>query len=197
MIRTLTTKKEIILDAALRLVSKKNTLDITIREIASEANVNVAAINYYFKSKAQLFMEMDKLFMDNFVDAFKPLTDKELSDEDKLRTWLIKATSYASHYPGMLVYLKDKFMDENSNDRDIEMKMDLINYISEIRLLFIEVIKPPVDDGDRLFMAFMSSIVFPFIADSYLQGMGLDMVEIDQPDYINLIINKFKSEVVK
>lgn len=76
-------KKDKIIDGTLRLIAKRNTLDITVREIAKEAKVNVAAINYYFSSKEQLFLEVNRLFMENFESAIKILDGDDDNDEAK------------------------------------------------------------------------------------------------------------------
>lgn len=48
-------KKEIIIQSALKLFSTKGFEGTSVREIATDANVNVAMINYYFVSKEKLF----------------------------------------------------------------------------------------------------------------------------------------------
>jgi AcrR family transcriptional regulator len=48
-------KREIILESAIKLFSTKGFEGTSVREIATEADVNVAMINYYFVSKEKLF----------------------------------------------------------------------------------------------------------------------------------------------
>lgn len=48
-------KKEIIIESALKLFSTKGFEGTSVREIAADAGVNVAMINYYFGSKEKLF----------------------------------------------------------------------------------------------------------------------------------------------
>lgn len=191
MIRKLETKKELILDSALQLVASKNSFNITIREIAALANVNVAAINYYFKSKAQLFTEMDKHFMENFKDAFTSLDDKTLDSEDRLMNFIKKAIGYASHYSGILVFLRDKINNpDTNNENDSLFVMNMLQRFLQIRELFLEVIKPSDEEADSLFFAFASALVFPFISD--VKGIGMQMSENEHYDYIKLILSKFK-----
>ena len=60
------TKKEIIIESALKLFSTKGFEGTSVREIASDAGVNVAMINYYFGSKEKLFesvVEYRSLFL--------------------------------------------------------------------------------------------------------------------------------------
>ncbi|WP_432327483.1 TetR family transcriptional regulator [Mucilaginibacter sp. P25] len=44
-----------ILNAARSIFTKKGFLATTVRDIATEANTNVASVNYYFRSKENLF----------------------------------------------------------------------------------------------------------------------------------------------
>jgi AcrR family transcriptional regulator len=48
-------KKQTIIDSALKLFSTKGFEGTSVREIAADAGVNVAMINYYFLSKEKLF----------------------------------------------------------------------------------------------------------------------------------------------
>lgn len=51
-------KKELILKVTLDLIKNEGFEGITIRKIASKANVNVALINYHFGSKNKLVNEI-------------------------------------------------------------------------------------------------------------------------------------------
>lgn len=46
-----------IISVAIDLIGRHSNLNITTREIAKKANVNLAAINYYFRSKENLLMK--------------------------------------------------------------------------------------------------------------------------------------------
>ncbi|HSN07876.1 MAG TPA: TetR family transcriptional regulator [Hanamia sp.] len=59
-------KKETIIESALQLFSTKGFEGTSVREIATDAGVNVAMINYYFGSKEKLFesvVEYRSLFL--------------------------------------------------------------------------------------------------------------------------------------
>ncbi|MEG2454176.1 MAG: helix-turn-helix domain-containing protein, partial [Clostridia bacterium] len=124
--RNFETKKEIILDAALRLIVKQGSANVTIREVAKEANVNVAAINYYFSSKDQMLAEMEKLFKDNFDEAFAILDRVDICGEEKLLEWLNSALAYAVHYPGIIVLLREKMIVGVGNPVNAEMLNQLM-----------------------------------------------------------------------
>ena len=50
--------REKILDVAERLFARDGVAETTVRNITGEAGVNVAAVNYYFRSKEELYREV-------------------------------------------------------------------------------------------------------------------------------------------
>jgi AcrR family transcriptional regulator len=60
-----------ILDAAEDLFAREGPSAVTLRSIAAAADVNVAAVNYYFGSKERLFEEM-------FLRRVVPLNEERL-----------------------------------------------------------------------------------------------------------------------
>lgn len=72
--------KEKILNIALKLFSEKNFKAVSIREIASSCGVNVAAINYHFSNKENLYFQtiIDSILrMENDIkEIYDSLDDK-------------------------------------------------------------------------------------------------------------------------
>lgn len=69
-------------EAATKIFLSKGFDGATTRVIAQEAGMNLALMNYYFRSKEKLFVEvfedMLKLFMEGMIDVFnRPLSLKE------------------------------------------------------------------------------------------------------------------------
>ena len=78
-------KKETIIQSALKLFSAKGFEGTSVREIASDAGVNVAMINYYFTSKENLFksvVEYRAMFLTGFLSDL--IHNKNLSAIEKV-----------------------------------------------------------------------------------------------------------------
>src|SRR5271169_5536305 len=82
--------RDAIIKAAVVLFAEKGFEGTSVRDIVTKARVNQAAINYHFKGKSGLYLEVLK-------NAFERLTDrtgfsseelKSLSREDALRTFI-------------------------------------------------------------------------------------------------------------
>lgn len=86
-ITTETTTEEKILNAARSIFTKKGFLATTIRDIATEANTNVASVNYYFRSKENLFASIMDETIKKLFDKIEPvLNDETTSAIEKIET---------------------------------------------------------------------------------------------------------------
>lgn len=50
--------RERLMDAAARLFAERGLKNVTVREICGQAGANVAAVNYYFRDKSGLYLEI-------------------------------------------------------------------------------------------------------------------------------------------
>jgi len=79
------TKKEIIIESAIKLFGIKGFEGTSVREIATDAGVNVAMINYYFGSKEKLFESVVEYRTSFLRGVFSELVNnKKLSQIEKI-----------------------------------------------------------------------------------------------------------------
>jgi AcrR family transcriptional regulator len=79
-------------DAARMIFTQKGFLATTIRDIATEADINVASVNYYFRSKEKLFESIMEETIKKLFDKVEPV----LNDEGT--TFLQKVETFAGYY---------------------------------------------------------------------------------------------------
>ncbi len=83
-----------ILDAALLLFSKKSFSGTGLRELATEAHVNIAMISYFFESKKGLLKEI----LDHFFSGYLAIARETLSGDEpvepRLRRFVESTLSY-------------------------------------------------------------------------------------------------------
>jgi AcrR family transcriptional regulator len=94
-----------ILDRTIYLIGKKGTTDVPVREIAREAGVNVAAINYYFSSKEQMYEQMVARFLTGYRQVMDQLKNPDVPPEKRLRHWCGEVMRYLTDYPGILALM--------------------------------------------------------------------------------------------
>ncbi len=96
-----------ILRSSLELIAQKYSTDISIREIAQHANVNIASVNYHFRSKDRMLSELFSQVIKGFDRLFFLLESQALSAENCLIRWADRFMRYLLLYPGALVILRD------------------------------------------------------------------------------------------
>lgn len=69
--------EEKIKDAARNIFTKKGFLATTIRDIATEADINIASINYYFRSKEKLFEFIMDETIGRLFNKIEPVLNNE------------------------------------------------------------------------------------------------------------------------
>jgi AcrR family transcriptional regulator len=82
--------RQSIIKAAVRLFADKGFAAASVRDIVASARVNQAAINYHFKSKDGLYLEILKTAFEKLTadSGFDPGKLKSLSREDALRSFV-------------------------------------------------------------------------------------------------------------
>ena len=79
------TSEEKIKIAAKQIFLKKGFARCTTREIASESGVNLALVNYYFKSKELLFQIVFQSMMEEFMNGMIEVFGTTISLKEKLK----------------------------------------------------------------------------------------------------------------
>jgi len=78
--------KQRILDAAISLFAQKGFASVGVREIAKEADVNIAMISYYFKGKVGILKSVLEEFFDQYSQMLRDAVDEGQSTEEGIRT---------------------------------------------------------------------------------------------------------------
>ena len=100
-----TEAQEKIVDSARKLFVKKGLKGTTVRDIATESGVNVAMVNYYFRSKEKLF---DTIFDEAFTILFEKifhLVDSNLPFVELIRKWIYSYYDMLFEYPDLPIFV--------------------------------------------------------------------------------------------
>ncbi len=77
--------KQRILKAAISLFAQKGFAAVGVREIAKEANVNIAMISYYFEGKAGILKAVLEEFFERYSQMLREAVDEERPAEEGIR----------------------------------------------------------------------------------------------------------------
>src|SRR3989338_96268 len=160
-------------EAAKRVFMAKGFDGCSTREIAKEAGMNVALVNYYFRSKGQLFQLIFRAALEDFMLSMIDVFSTDLSLESKMRIFIEREYDFLTKHPempgfiigemsradgcgaGNMYWMKDK-IDETGIFRDIQKAQDA-GEIRKMDLLIIALI-------------LMSNCHFPFLGKPFVQN---------------------------
>jgi TetR/AcrR family transcriptional regulator, regulator of cefoperazone and chloramphenicol sensitivity len=186
-------RKEAIIKVTLNIIIKEGLGAVTIRKIASLANVNVALIHYHFGSKENLINEALKILVNNLRTAFNILEDNNLSPIEKLRAFLLNYVKQILNYRDVL---KQIFINESFS---FQSQTDFMNFLrtsgfEKIQLIISDITgKKDPNELHIMMVQLMGSIIFPIMMFPQLKIIiGIDATtEEGSLKYINAIIENY------
>ncbi|MDD3776774.1 MAG: TetR/AcrR family transcriptional regulator [Actinomycetota bacterium] len=144
-----TETKERIIKAFLDIIGQKGDLRVTVRDISKKANVNLAAVNYYFRTKQNLLDEIEKYFFKKVFDNNQILDDLSLSPKQRILNWAQGIIVLLDQNPGIIWVIANKvikkekdsiFLNEfiHQKDQRISRLIKTITGINDPKLLSIK-----------------------------------------------------------
>lgn len=174
--KTLDSSTEDKIKAAAKTVFHKKGYSATrTRDIAEEANINLALLNYYFRSKENLFqvimLETMQTFFKSLTDVFN---DTNTSFEEKVQLLAERYIDVLLANPEIPVFILNELRNQPEEllskigVKEILMKSEFLKQFQQnIIEKKIKQINPM-----HFIMNIMGMIVFPFIAKPMLKGLG-------------------------
>lgn len=174
--------------AAKKLFTQKGFAATKTRDIAQEAGINLALLNYYFRSKDKLFeivmRENVLLFLGGMLESMEH--SEHLLLEQKLEILIDRYIDMLIANPDLPIFILSI---SRTNGLELEKSDDpLLNGMKRLRAFFFKEIMENIQAGKIQaihplhFMAnMMSLIVFPFAASSLLKTRtGISDKEFEQ-----------------
>lgn len=170
-----TTTEEKIKEAARVVFYKKGYAATRTRDIAEEAGINLALLNYYFRSKEKLFdiIMLETLFgfMQNMAMV---LNDEKSTLEKKVELVASNYIDLITKEPNVPIFMLSEIRNNSGGLLEkLPIKQSVMNSA------FIKQHQKAVADGKitepnplHFLMNLLGLIVFPFIGKPLLQGIG-------------------------
>lgn len=163
MTRSKNTEKKIF-DAATELFLEKGVDRTSVREIAARADINLALMNYYFRSKENLFDAIFSQLVKTNTKKLIKILDSDLQLEDKIRQYVVVYIDMLSENPLLVSFVMSIL--HRSRDRITEMKAVSSLYSTDIfsNQIIEEGKKGRIrrTDPTQLYVDMLSLIAFPF-----------------------------------
>ncbi|HXR85038.1 MAG TPA: TetR/AcrR family transcriptional regulator [Hanamia sp.] len=153
--------EERIKKAARKVFMQKGYAATRTRDIAEESGINLALLNYYFRSKEKLFHEVMMEKIQQFFGALLPIIDDPSTKlESKIELMVSGYIDMLSSNPDLPLFV----LSEMRNSSDLK-KILPVQKITD-KLSFIQQLKEKRPDVNpiQFLMTIIGMIVFPFIA---------------------------------
>jgi AcrR family transcriptional regulator len=186
--------KEKIIVATLECIEKKGIQAVTVRDIAQQAEVNIAAVSYYFGSKENLLEEALKYSLystlsQNVEDAMRANPEPR----QLLRSIFLDIFQGALRFPNLTrAHIYGPVVNNDSNGV-------IIGWLNEAAARLADRIQKSGQlqlESDKFKMALVqmiSNVMFWSIApDMFNKFLGVDFRDpIQQDKYIDLLLDKY------
>ncbi|MEL1136077.1 TetR/AcrR family transcriptional regulator [Desulfitobacterium sp. THU1] len=100
-------QSERILNAAIHCISTKGYASVSLRDIADEAGVVLSQVNYYYKNKEGLFIEVIKVLARHYLQELEDKLSQGKSEKEKLACLIEFFQEMLLENPGLFKLLFD------------------------------------------------------------------------------------------
>lgn len=162
--------EEKIKEAARKVFTQKGYAATRTRDIAEEAGLNLALLNYYFRSKEKLFEIIMKEKMQQLFGIITPiLNDTELSLEKKIDQIIDRYINMLLQNPDMPIFV----LSEIRNNTDLFKKMQVGKLLQNSHFVQQLKEKQPAIHPLHFVVSILGMAIFPFVANPVLKSTGL------------------------
>ena len=168
-------------DAALTVFIQKGFANCTSREIAREAGMNVALVNYYFRSKSKLFTITFESVMQDFLKSMVQVFCSNLPFREKIRILIEREYEFLTQNSEIPNFVLNELARNPKAMDGMRPVLQMVNdsgVFDEARKLQAAGEMRPMDIV-QVTLLIMSNCQYPFMAASLLQVIH----DIDQSTY--------------
>ena len=171
MIEQEQTTEEKILEAASEVFTEKGFSGTRTRDIAEKAGINLALLNYYFRSKEKLFEQVMKIKVVLLFGKILPiLINEKTSLEEKIDLASEKYFEILSKNPNLPLFVISEIQKKNSNIT----KIIPVNKIFENSVIIKQIKeKRPEINPLHYLVNFLAMTIFPFVAKPVFNAFEL------------------------
>ncbi|MXO06771.1 TetR/AcrR family transcriptional regulator [Flavobacterium sp. HBTb2-11-1] len=167
------TTEEKIKTAAKTVFYKKGFTATRTRDIAEEAGLNLALLNYYFRSKAKLFEIIMTETFTGFIGSMKVIfNDEKTSLEQKVMTIAERYIDFISVEPEIPTFILTEI---RNNPEGLLKRLPIKEIVNDS--VFIKQFQEAVQNKEitepnplHFLMNLLGLVVFPFIAKPIIMG---------------------------
>ncbi|MBI3232840.1 MAG: TetR/AcrR family transcriptional regulator [Bacteroidetes bacterium] len=176
--------EEKIKNAARSIFHKKGFAATRTRDIAEEAGINLALLNYYFRSKEKLFDIIMLESLQSFIKSIKEVFNNEnTSLEAKVEILVSTYIDGLTEHPDIPLFILSEL---RRNPDELVKKINLREVL--MKSYFIKQLRQDIQEGKiapvnpiHFIMNLLGMTVFPFVASPMLRSLsGTSQADFDE-----------------
>ena len=168
--KELTTEEKILLSAS-KVFTEKGFAGTRTRDIAEKAGINLALLNYYFRSKEKLFEQVMKIkVVLLFGKIFPILSNEKTSLEEKIDLASEKYFEILSKNPNLPLFVLSEIQKKPSNITSLIPVDQFLK--TSVLLKHIREKKPDLNPL-HFIVNFLSMTAFPFIGKPIIKNFNI------------------------
>ena len=178
------TTEEKIIEAARTIFTQKGFSATRTRDIAEEAGINLALINYHFKSKDNLFKIVIKEKFEELFGMISPiLSDPKISLEEKIESLVLNYTNLLLANEDLPIFV----LNELKTNKHIFDKL-----LQNARMLSQPIIENQLRERGftistlNFIMNVVSMTLFPFLSKPLFVSTGL----VKEEEFTNFVMDR-------
>ncbi len=181
--KELTTEEKILLSAS-KVFTEKGFSGTRTRDIAEEAGINLALLNYYFRSKEKLFEHVMKAKIVLLFGQILPIIINEKTNlEQKIDLVTDKYIDILSKNPNLPIFVISEIQKKNSAFTSLIPVKKVFNNSAFIKQILE---KQPNLNPLQFLVTFLGMTIFPFVAKPVLTGFDI----VNDADFQEFIVER-------
>lgn len=169
--------EELILDAAMKVFTRKGFAAARTEEIAKEAGINRALLHYYYRDKQTMFnLIFESRFKDFFKGLFVIFEADNISLFEKITRMVEHEINTLTKHPDLARFIITEiaqhpdFLIEYGNKLGVNPRLFIEGFEKQVsKEVSAGIIKPI--EGKQLLINIMSLCIYPFVAKPIIQTM--------------------------
>jgi AcrR family transcriptional regulator len=169
--------EELILDAAMKVFTKKGFAAARTEEIANEAGINRALLHYYYRDKQTMFnLIFETRFKEFFKGLFVIFEADNISLFEKIRRMVEHEINTLTKHPDLAHFIiteiaqQPELLIEYGKKLGVNPRLFIEGFEKQVsKEVSAGTIKPI--EGKQLLINIMSLCIYPFVAKSIIQTM--------------------------
>ena len=179
----LTTEQKIV-EAARKIFTQKGYAATKTRDIAEEAGINLALLNYYFRSKEKLFEQVMKVKIVLLFGKIIPIITSEKTNlEEKIDLVSEKYFEILSKNPNLPLFVLSEIQKKPSN---ITSLIPVDQFLKTLVLLKQIQEKKPDLNPLHFIVNFLSMTAFPFIGKPIIKNFNI----MDDEEFQKFVVER-------